>query len=101
MTSTPSISRLLMRAWAPVSFIGVLLGSGPVHLVLADMKNPSPGRGAESARARESGRALRNYEEVGGVRHGTDIFARSPQPAGKRMARSRRRARQCWWTGHE
>jgi hypothetical protein len=25
MTSTPSISRLLIRAWAPVSFMGLLL----------------------------------------------------------------------------
>ena len=28
MTSVPSISRLLMRAWAPVSFIGALFWCG-------------------------------------------------------------------------
>src|SRR3954471_19398977 len=72
MTSTPSISRLLMRAWAPVSFMisssagfeGTTTWAGcapaPGH-----EKPPACGRGVESARARRGGRALHNdYEEV-------------------------------------
>src|SRR5205085_4969187 len=46
MTSVPSISRLLMRAWAPVSFM-VTSSIGPPE---ANMKNPSQSEGRNSAR---------------------------------------------------
>src|ERR1700684_2966308 len=68
MTSTPSISRLLMRAWAPVSFM--ISSSAGFDKTAAGMKNPSPGgEGRKSARARTGGRALHNYEDGGRGRH--------------------------------
>ena len=68
MTSTPSISRLLMRAWAPVSFM--ISSSAGFDRTAAGTKNPSPaGEGRKSARARSGGRALHNYENGGRERH--------------------------------
>src|SRR3954471_12545647 len=81
MTSTPSISRLLMRAWAPVSFIACSLLPVTVPDVTGratpktDRKNPSPGaRGGERTDAPKR-RALGDYENGGreGM-HGTDIL---------------------------
>ena len=51
MTSVPSISRLLIRAWAPVSFIVVLPVRSCVGWSVRNMKRPSPRRGAERTRA--------------------------------------------------
>src|SRR3954454_7169807 len=73
MTSTPSISRLLMRAWAPVSFIGAPQ-VGPRRRHASGHEKPPAERGAE-AHGRGERRALGNYEGVGGVRHGTAILA--------------------------
>src|SRR5713226_6436231 len=58
MTSTPSISRLLMRACAPVSCIAWSLPSSGYETPLA------LARGGSGARARGGGRALRNYEDL-------------------------------------
>src|SRR5437870_3635812 len=68
MTSTPSISRLLIRAWAPVSFM-ISSSAGSAGMA-AGVKNPSPGgEGWKSARARRGDRALHNYDlEAGGHR---------------------------------
>src|SRR6476660_8736638 len=77
MTSTPSISRLLMRAWAPVSFM--VSSSAGFAITKAGVKNPSPGgEGRKSARARGSSRALHNYEEVGRERHRNHVTTVSP-----------------------
>src|SRR6186997_440094 len=66
MTSTPSISRLLMRAWAPVSFMassGVRIDIGWTG-VRTERRHEKPlavARG-ESARREARRRALHNYE---------------------------------------
>src|SRR5205823_8795461 len=50
MTSTPSISRLLIRAWAPVSYM--VPSSAGFVMTEAGMKNPSPGARGGSAHGR-------------------------------------------------
>src|SRR5260370_36342783 len=64
MTSVPSISTLLMRAWAPVSCIGVPWAWGGHETPLAR------GEGRRSARARRGGRALGNYDDQLEALHG-------------------------------
>src|SRR5262245_47641254 len=99
MTSTPSISRLLIRAWAPVSFIDLsslsvwprlrALGVGAVPWVR--LRTPrirprfwpvtyeAPRQGEGRKRTDACGRrALRNDYEEGRTRHGSDILADQP-----------------------
>ena len=102
MTSVPSISRLLMRAWAPVSCIGVLRFSVRVRwmgdgLEETGRKNPSPGRGVERTDARGR-RALGDYEEVGGECCMSRQSCRDAAPRSQVIRRIRLRR---WWTGHE
>src|SRR6186997_2771746 len=95
MTSTPSISRLLIRAWAPVSFIGGSLqgAARPTFRVRAGSGGSVPGFGSarpekcpvtyEAPRQGEGRkrtdamgrRALRNDYEEGRGEHRTTIVA--------------------------
>src|ERR1700722_8720836 len=94
MTSTPSISRLLMRAWAPVSFMissSAGFAGTTTSRNASGTKNPSPaGEGRKSARARDGGRALHNYYENdggGGRRH--QNHPTTTPPAGEKQMRAR------------
>src|SRR5262249_24356088 len=70
MTLVPSISRLLMRAWAPVSFISVPSSSAgcSVWEISGHEKPPAFARG-EGAQTRWGGCALGNDYEAGPAIH--------------------------------
>src|SRR5262245_61639960 len=68
MTSVPSISRLLMRAWAPVSFISVPSSSAASSGIPGHEKPPAFARG-EGAQTRWGGCALGNDYEAGPAIH--------------------------------
>src|SRR4051794_37247207 len=74
MTSTPSISRLLMRAWAPVSFMVARFVSGRT---VAENWNDLPA--GRSKHARWGGAAcLRDDYEEDARGHGLSIVAAFP-----------------------
>src|SRR3954452_21455227 len=93
MTSTFSISRLLMRAWAPVSFIGrSFLGSLPEN-----WNDPPAGRSWHGARC-EGGVLGQDYEKGAGG-HGVNSVAAFPgsynPPTIAHLAMAEATCRQC------
>ena len=94
-TSVPSSSRLLMRAWAPVSFISLLSlvvvfgegcgwGARAAGARLGKHDAPRSGEGRRGAHARDGARALRNYEDAG---RGTKLHALRIRRPGPRVQR--------------
>src|SRR4051794_1982674 len=68
MTSVPSISRLRISAWAPVSFMGC--SRGEVRIAIRPGREKPPASAEGEAYGRERAVRLRDYyEEVGGPVH--------------------------------
>src|SRR2546428_13439917 len=76
MTSVPSISRLLMSAWAPVICM-VRPFVGKLGFTRALKNPPHSCGGSESAARRERLGALRNYENGGGAGNGPQFKPRA------------------------
>src|SRR2546430_17281387 len=76
MTSVPSISRLLMSAWAPVICM-VRPFVGKLGFTRALKNPPHSCGGSESAARRERLGALRNYENGGVAEHGPQFRPRA------------------------
>src|SRR5258705_555549 len=76
MTSVPSISRLLMSAWAPVSCMVLIPSSGEREVMSANERPPAERRVGERSEAGRLG-ALRNYENEGGDQHGPQSTPRA------------------------
>src|SRR6478736_696277 len=75
MTSTPSISRLRISAWAPVSFMGAPGESPDLHQSGRE-KPPACARGQAYGRG-EAVRLGDYYDEVGGLVHEVESIVRS------------------------